>query len=214
MPKRIDIAGKRFGRLTALEYLGEQRWRCRCDCGNSPIVHSAKLRRGQTKSCGCYRRDRAVADATIHGMGATPEHKSWAGMIERCNNANNPAFHRYGGRGIKVCGRWRFGDGGKHGFVCFLEDMGPKPSRAHSIDRYPNQDGDYEPGNCRWATWKEQRRNRADTVVVEIGGERMCATEAAERAGIRPAAVLDRLRNGWPLERALSGPLRPERGRR
>lgn len=135
-------------------------------------------------------------------------------MMSRCYTPTNPSYPRYGGRGITVCNRWRFGENGKHGFVCFLEDMGRKPSRTHSIDRHPDNNAGYGPGNCRWATQAEQQRNRRSNVIVEVRGEKMCATDAALRYGIKPAAFYDRLRRGWPMERIISEPPRPERGRR
>lgn len=164
----IDLRGQRFGRLIVIERTGSDahgnaRWRCRCECGTHKGYSTQALRckRG-ARSCGCLSRElsraRAIARNLRHGAsrkGATwPEYAAWAGMKSRCLNPNDAAFKYYGGRGIKVCERWI------DSFDNFLADMGRRPSPDLSIDRFPDNDGNYEPGNCRWATWSQQMRNR------------------------------------------------------
>lgn len=163
----IDLIGKEFGRLTvvskgATDADGRPQWNCRCNCGQSAIVRGAYLRSGRTLSCGCLRIENAVANsraAVKHGHasrdGRSSEYKSWRAMLSRCENPKAAGYDRYGKRGISVCARW-------HDFSAFLADMGLKPSPKHSIDRFPNNDGNYEPGNCRWATRKDQEENKGN----------------------------------------------------
>jgi hypothetical protein len=155
--------GTRFGRWTVLKHIGrdEERkamWLCHCDCGNIVEVQGKRLRKGTSRSCGCARLE-ANRLAKSHGAARrgqrTPEYWSWVAMHTRCHCVSTSHWHRYGGRGIKVCSRWT----GPHGFANFLIDMGKRPSKDHSLDRYPNPDGNYEPHNCRWATRQQQARN-------------------------------------------------------
>src|SRR5580693_2694053 len=149
MSKRLELTGSRFGRLTVsgFAYVKSRRayWNCVCDCGAVRVVASATLVIGNTKSCGCLGRENLKASNLIHGMSKTAEHKTWSGIIKRCENPKGKYWKNYGGRGIKICERWR------NSFLNFYADMGPRPSPQHSIDRFPNNDGNYEPENCRWA---------------------------------------------------------------
>lgn len=160
--KPFDLVGRRFDRLLVLVRAGnaengKTRFSCQCECGREKIVSGEHLRRGLIKSCGCYRVEfgRKVGSSfSTHRMTDTPEYQVWANMKDRCSNKRNGSFDRYGGRGIEVCDRWL------GSFENFLADMGKRPSPNHSLDRWPNNDGNYDPGNCRWATRSQQQKNK------------------------------------------------------
>lgn len=154
--------GDRFGRLVAVSRApnspgGCVRWHLSCDCGGSTTSAASNLQRGKSRSCGCLMRELVAERRRTHGRASgdrkTPEYNAWQAMIQRCENQNHAAWKNYGGRGIAVCERWR------DSFENFLSDIGERPSDEHSLDRIDNSRG-YEPGNCRWATWSTQQRNR------------------------------------------------------
>lgn len=149
----IDIAGKRFGRWTALRYESGSYWICRCDCGSVKRIFSGNLKNGKSRSCGCLRDEIVSACQTTHGLTKSAEYKVWAGIKRRCLNPNDRSFREYGGRGITICRAW------SEQFESFLACVGKRPSDNHSIDRIDNSRG-YEPGNCRWATRSQQMKNR------------------------------------------------------
>ncbi len=167
MSKKLQLGGKVFGRLVAQKCVGSSKgeplWECKCQCGGTAIVHRGALIGGRTKSCGCLNRELSSMRKTKHGHAShystTPEYRAWTDAQKRCHNPKVNEYHNYGWRGIRVCDRWL----GEHGFENFLADMGPKPDpkRLYSLDRFPNNDGNYEPGNCRWATREEQFKNRS-----------------------------------------------------
>lgn len=195
----FDLTSRMIGRWFVLGPAergpdGRRRWRCRCGCGITKIVSGKNLRARTSTQCrGCAHRKHGA----LNGRRCPPEYTIWVSMIGRCHNPKNRAFTNYGGRGIAVCDRWR------ESFAVFMEDMGPRPSDAHEIDRFPDNDGGYEPGNCRWATSKQQNRNRRNNRIIEAFGERLCVAEWAERFGVDRALIKDRLRRGWPAERAI-----------
>lgn len=208
---KIDLAGQRFGRWTVLEEDGRDErgrvlWRCRCDCGTERAVKGWRLREGTNRSCGCLRRETSAElgrKTATHGMSQTRIYNIWQSMLRRTTNPGDSAYPYYGGRGIKVCDRWR-------SLENFLTDMGPTYADDLSIDRV-DVNGDYEPGNCRWATDVEQGRNKRNSAWIEFRGHRLCEAEWAERLGINPKTLTSRLRYGWSIERALTEGVAPER---
>jgi len=198
---------QKFGRLTTTRFLGNggkgaNYWECVCDCGKTHKVKTAYLNNGAIKSCGCAQRDaiREIGTKTkTHGLTKTKEFRTWAGMRERCRNKNNKTYADYGGRGITVCKRW-----GK--FENFLVDMGNAPTQKHTLERKNNDKG-YSPSNCKWATWKEQGRNKSNNVNIEYKGETKCLFAWAEDYGIDPKRLWARLDRGWSFEKSVTTPV-------
>ena len=201
-PRFIDLEGERFGRLVVGRYFGRGKdgislWQCRCDCGLNRVVHSRNLRSGNTRSCGCLRRDLL----TQHGVSGTKEYQAWVGMLHRCNNSSRAQYRNYGGRGIRVSARWV----GVGGLANFLADMGKAPLGT-SLDREDN-DGNYCPENCRWSLPVEQMRNRRCTVRITYRGKSLLLGEWAKRVGLKTSCLRGRLRGGWTAEETLETPL-------
>lgn len=215
MGKRLDLTGIRFDRLLVVEFVGLSRhekslWRATCDCGKTTIVVGGQLSSGRTKSCGCLQREVVSVANFKHGSAfrerRTPENRIWNHMIGRCTNRNDAAWEDYGGRGIKVCDRWR------ESFANFLADMGPRTSPRHSIDRIDN-DGDYEPNNCRWATKHQQMQNIRSNRRITFNGETHVLSEWARRLEMSLQTLHSRLRRGWSVSRAFSTKVDPLSGR-
>lgn len=198
-----DMSGRTFGRLTVIECVGTRdnraMWKCLCSCGRIAVVSGKCLRR-DTKSCGCLMRETTIKRSTTHGLSGTREFRIYYLMIQRCENPNNESYPYYGGRGIKICKRWR------DSLEAFVSDMGPCPDGL-SINRV-NNDGDYEPNNCKWATVDEQAKNKSSTRFVTFRGETLCLKDMARRYGIDYHALIHRIESGWPIEKALTTPSR------
>ncbi len=191
MSKRIDLAGKRFGRLLVIRYnhtdKGNAFWYVRCDCGNIKTIIGKLLKNGESKSCGCLRVELATNASTKHGMANSPENVSWQNMLQRCHNPKNNSFGDYGGRGIRVCERWK-------SFENFFADMGKRPA-GMTLERKDNG-GDYEPGNCCWGSRKVQNNNKRNNVIIIHNGKSRNIAQWAKETGIAYATMLYRYRRG------------------
>lgn len=166
--KPIDLTGNRYHRWTVLSYVGRSYWDCLCDCGTKKRVNGFYLTHGISKSCGCYRDEKARSDNTTHGMCGSRIHNLWVSMHQRCYCTSYKRYKDWGGRGIVVCSRWHRDN--PEGFVNFLKDiesLGPAPSEKHTIDRIDN-DKEYSPENVRWASKREQRLNQRTHRVLTV----------------------------------------------
>lgn len=201
--KLIDRTGEKYGRLVVVERAARSanpkdanaRWLCKCECGKSTVAYGNDLKRGKVVSCGCWNAEKRVT----HGMSRTHVNSVWRMMLDRCKNPNNRAYANYGGRGIQVCDRW-------NDFVTFYTDMGHRPD-GYQIDRIDN-DGNYEPGNCRWSTPKQQQNNKRDTRILEFNGKIQSLGYWSEETGIKWETLRSRLRYGWDAERTLTTPVK------
>lgn len=201
----VDRTGIQYGRLKAMYkngFIGDQvAWFCQCSCGNTTTVSSYGLGSGSTQSCGCLQREKASEASSTHGLSNTREYRIWCAMKTRCTNENRDNYKHYGARGISVCSRWI------NSFENFFSDMGPCPSEQHSIERN-DPDGNYEPGNCRWATQTEQMRNTSRSVKVQWGGKEVTIAELSELTGVSYDLLQQRLRSGWCVDDAVNKPKR------
>ena len=195
-----DLTGMTFGRLT-VEGIDHKQpikphgsiiyWRCRCTCGKECVVTSSALNCGATKSCGCLNLEKIIERDTTHGMSRTNINQTWRDIKQRCYNPKCKIYPRYGGRGIKICPQW-------HDFQTFYNDVSQMENfnrAGYTLDRI-NVNGDYSPENCRWATRKEQARNRRNNVLVEYEGVEMTLAEAAEKSGINYSTLQSRYKRG------------------
>lgn len=202
----IDMHGKRYGRLLVLDRAEDAisarsrhtRWNCICDCGKLVTVRSSGIMTGDTRSCGCLRRD--LLNEKSSKKSKMPEYGIYRSIISRCLNPNVKRYNNYGGRGINICQRWL------DGFENFIADMGERPSVYHSIERIDNNGG-YSPENCKWATMDEQAKNRSNNYFIEFGGERMILQDWSKRIGINHSNLKKRIER-WGVEEALTRPVK------
>jgi len=195
---------RQYGRLTVLFASGLRRrhWICQCSCGAIKEISKYAVSYGGTTSCGCFRSENSRTINLKHGMSRTIEHCSWKRMIARCYKPGDPVYKHYGGRGITVCEEWR------ESFSRFLADVGPRPpnppgrKRFYSLDRIDNN-GNYEPGNVKWSTPKQQSRNTRRNRPVVIGGEVRFLMDVCIEYGVSYLMVRSRLASGYSLEEAL-----------
>ena len=207
MATRAALEGRRFGRLTVIKFDGHARdkkalWLCMCDCGREHHAVTNKLTRGEVTSCGCFLKEERGSFRRTHGMSTTPEFKAWSLMKARCTRVTAKDYVRYGGRGIRVCDRWM------QSFTAFLEDVGMRPSKHHSLGRIDNN-GNYEPGNVRWETVAQQARNTRRNDLITHDGKTLTISEWAQLAGLKDATLRRRLKvHKWQFEKAISAATR------
>lgn len=204
MPAK-DMKGQKIGRLLVLEMAentkdNKARWLCKCDCGKLVVIPRASFTKN-VKSCGCYVSDLAREQHTTHGMKGTRIYRIWTGMKDRCLNSKSKYWERYGGRGIKVYEEWKKFEN----FYSWAMENGY--SEDLTLDRIDN-DGNYEPNNCRWATYQEQENNRSNNKIIEYNGETMTVSQLANKYGIKPKILHSRLYKGWDIDRALTQKIR------
>lgn len=189
-----DLSGMRFGKLLVVGRYGgpcsafKMRWECICECGEVRFIRTVSITSGNSKSCGCVRKSSWKRVITKHGLTNHPLYSTWREMKKRCTNPKHKAFSNYGGRGILVCERWM-------SLNNFVEDMGAKPSPIHELDR-ENNDGNYEPGNCRWVTKSVQSRNKRTNHRIEFLGKTKCLADWSRDLGIGRGAISYRLSKG------------------
>lgn len=200
--------GDKFGRLTVLEksepyrnpegYIKESRWLCQCECGNTKVILRSALMTGRTRSCGCLFTETVKICRLINGVKRNRKgaYSSWTQMKSRCSDKNASGYEYYGGRGIKVCNRWK-------SFDLFYEDMGDRPE-GFSIDRI-DVNGDYKPENCKWSSISEQSYNRRNNRHIELNGEIKPLGKWIEQFGISRSCITGRLRRGWTPAEAFNG---------
>jgi hypothetical protein len=206
MSKLIDRTGQRFGRITVLELAGKDKsglimWECRCDCGALTIVRASDLVSGNTSSCGCLSREISQTVSLKHGKSNTRLFWIWCHIKQRCFDLNDKNYSRYGGRGISVCPEWL----SFQPFYDWAIENGY--NEKLTIDRIDN-DGSYQPSNCRWATMQEQRRNTDHLHYLTFQSKTAIIKDWAESVGLKPTTLLMRIRLGWPIEKALTTPVK------
>lgn len=198
----IDLAGKTFGRLTVLERAGSNKhkkalWKCTCSCGVITTVIGSSLTKGKSTSCGCFRTDLASKLNKTHGKSNTKIYMVWKDMNRRCCDISDI---NYGGRGISVCGHWRYS------FKNFYVDMGDLPFPGATLDRI-NNNSEYSPENCRWATMREQANNTRRNHYLHFAGQTLTLSQWARKLGFPPYVLWKRLSRGWSVSKTLTRPL-------
>ena len=201
----VDIVGQRFNFLVVESFshtgIGGAFWNCKCDCGEHKVLRGSDIKSGETKSCGCYRKEVAHNKAT-HGRSKDPVYIVWRNMCSRCYDPNSPGYKDYGGRGIAVCDEWR----GEGGFIVFLREMG-ECEEGYTLDRI-NVNGNYEASNCKWSTYEEQNRNKRNNRSITFNGKNRLMVEWAELLGMSVDTLKNRLgKLGWSEEKALTTPV-------
>lgn len=199
----LDLTGIRFGMGIAIKRAPDRIrgnikqvvWECLCDCGTIYQTATHELRKGDTRSCGCFRKLQAKILNSTHGKTHTREFKIWQNMLQRCNNPNNERYKNYGGRGIRISAQLKTFEG-------FLEVLGECP-KGMSLDRI-DVNGDYESGNVRWIPLSEQASNTTRSKFLSFRGRTLTLSQWSRATGINPQTISKRVAKGWPVEKVLS----------
>ncbi len=205
---RRDLTNQRFGRLLVLKFAGNGKngvpmWECLCDCGNKKNVSTGHLTHGDTQSCGCFHKEKLSLASATHGESKSRLYKIWAGIKSRCYDKQSRSYRKYGQRGITVCQEWC---DSYESFKAWA--MANGYTDELTLDRKDN-DGNYCPENCRWATQKEQQNNRRNNRLLTYNGETLTASQWNERLGFTRGTVSQRLNKlGWSVEKALTTPIK------
>ena len=200
---KIDnIAGKKFNKLTAISFdsvsnSGNHKWLFSCECGNKKVILKSHAKSGHTKSCGCYNSDLTIKRNTKHNnckrIGRSKAYSTWSSIKKRCYNFNQSNYERYGARGIKVCDKW------VESFENFLEDMGEPPTAEHSIDRI-NNNGDYEPSNCKWSSVEEQANNKRNSIIITFNNKKQTLAQWCRELNLNYKSTYKKVRNNKSIE--------------
>ena len=197
MPKSLDLAGQRFGRMSVEDRSGKDShgawmWRCTCDCGKSVLVRGATLKAGRTSACASCA---TTASSTSHGGSTSALYRRWRAMLNRCESVGRRDYGNYGGRGINVCAEW-------HDFAVFRDDMGASFNEVLELDRVDNAAG-YDALNCRWVSRQQQQNNRRNNNRLTLNGATRTVAQWSAATGVKANTIIYRIRRGWPVERAL-----------
>ena len=205
----MHAIGEKHFRLTLIAPGRRGHWICLCDCGTVKEIYCGSIFAGRTRSCGCFKTERDQLNHRTHGhtiyRRATAEYTAWSHIKKRCGNPNDSRYPIYGGRGITICEHWR------NSFEAFLSDVGRRPNSKYSIERI-DTNGNYNPENCKWATQKEQQRNRRNNLILTINGASKTLAEWSEISGIKASCILARKRKlGWPDEKCVFNSVRKKK---
>lgn len=201
MPRKIEMVGSKFYRLKVVKFVGvdkrrESLWECVCECGGSTIALGYNLRSGNTKSCGCWNIEKIIERSKQHGMSKERIYKIWVGVRKRCYNPKMKSYAHYGGKGITMADSWS-------DFEVFYADTKEGYSENLTLDRWPDKNGNYEPGNVRWATQKTQQNNRTNNRIISLNGAENTLAQWAEISGVNSCTISWRIKNGWDIKKAI-----------
>ena len=210
MSKKLNLIGQKFGRLTVIKFSHLNKWKtnywiCKCKCNKIVIISSSNLKSGYTKSCGCFR----IEKMTKHGFCRTRFYTIWQGIKKRCFNPNSKRFSDYGGRGIIVCQRWlKFENFCDDMYKSYKEHCNKYSEKNTTIDRFPNNNGNYKLNNCRWATRKEQAINMRTNQFLTYKKQTLTISQWEQKLNFGKSIIRGRIKSGWSISKALTTPVK------